>query len=97
MPNNQEVVLVDTIGFITDLPHELVESFKSTLEEVFHSDILIHVIDVSNPSFQFQRKVVYKVLDEIFPKEKSASGYDNKIVFIYFWFFLKIIWKNYLR
>lgn len=80
MPNNQEVVLVDTIGFITDLPHELVESFKSTLEEVFYSDILIHVIDVSNPSFQFQRKVVYNVLDEIFPKEKSNLSYHSKTV-----------------
>lgn len=80
MPNNQEVVLVDTVGFITDLPHELVDSFKSTLEEVFYSDILIHVIDVSNPSFQFQRKVVYNVLDEIFPKEKSDQNYHGKIV-----------------
>ena len=80
MPNNQEVVLVDTIGFITDLPHELVDSFKSTLEEIFYSDILIHVIDVSNPSFQFQRKVVYDVLDKIFPKEKSNQGYNGKIV-----------------
>lgn len=80
LPNNQEVVLVDTIGFITDLPHELVDSFKSTLEEVFYSDILLHVIDVSNPSFQFQRNVVYKVLDEIFPKDKNGSEYENRIV-----------------
>ena len=80
MPNNQEVAIVDTIGFITDLPHELVDSFKSTLEEVFYSDILVHVIDVSNPSFQFQRKVVYNVLEEIFPKEKSNQDYHEKIV-----------------
>jgi GTP-binding protein HflX len=70
--------LIDTIGFITDLPHELVNSFKSTLEEVFHSDVLLHIIDVSNPSFQFQRKVVYNVLDEIFPNGKES--YKNRIV-----------------
>ena len=73
---------MDTVGFITDLPHELVDSFKTTLEEVFYADILLHIVDVSNPSFQFQRKTVYSVLDDIFPKEagKSENSYKDKIV-----------------
>lgn len=78
--------MVDTIGFITDLPHELVESFKSTLEEVFFSDILLHIIDISNPSFQYQRKVVYGVLDEIFPKDKGQAGYKHKIVYLIYFY-----------
>jgi GTP-binding protein HflX len=70
-------LLLDTVGFITNLPHDLVESFKSTLEEVFYADILIHVIDASNPLFQYQRNTVYKVLDEIYPKSEE---YKKKLV-----------------
>lgn len=77
LPNFQNALLLDTVGFITDLPHELVESFKTTLEEVFYADILIHVIDVSNPAYSFQRKAVYNVLDEIFPKD---NNYKNRLI-----------------
>jgi 50S ribosomal subunit-associated GTPase HflX len=79
-------LLLDTVGFITNLPHELVESFKSTLEEIFHADLLIHVIDVSNPMFKLQRQTVYKVLDEIYPKKedykkKLVQTYNNRLKF----------------
>jgi GTP-binding protein HflX len=49
----QKANLMDTVGFISHLPHNLVESFKSTLEEIHHADILVHVRDASNPSFEF--------------------------------------------
>jgi GTP-binding protein HflX len=79
LPNNQHALLLDTVGFITNLPHELVESFKSTLEEIFYTDILIHVIDASNPLFTYQRETVYRVLDEIYPK---SADYKKKLVHI---------------
>jgi len=53
---------MDTVGFISHLPHSLVESFKSTLDEVHYADILLHVRDVANPSFEFQKESVFKVL-----------------------------------
>lgn len=77
LPSKQSALLLDTVGFITDLPHELVESFKSTLEEVFYADLLVHVVDVSNPNYEHQRKTVYSILDEIFPKNKN---YKEKLI-----------------
>jgi len=78
LPNKQNALLLDTIGFITNLPHELVECFKSTLEEIINADLLIHVIDISNPNYEYQRKTVYSVLDEIFPN----MNYYEKIVIL---------------
>jgi small GTP-binding protein len=77
LPSKQNALLLDTVGFITDLPHELVESFKSTLEEVFSADILLHVIDVSNPNHIYQKGTVYKILNELFPKK---SQYNTKVI-----------------
>jgi GTP-binding protein HflX len=51
----QKASIMDTVGFISHLPHSLVESFKSTLDEVHFADILVHVRDASNPSFNFQK------------------------------------------
>ncbi len=48
LPNNEIITLTDTVGFVRKLPHELVEAFKSTLEEVIYSDLLLHVIDISS-------------------------------------------------
>ena len=76
LPNKQHALLLDTIGFITNLPHELIDCFKSTLQEILNADLLIHVIDISNPDYEYQRKTVYNVLDEIFPNMK----YKDKIV-----------------
>jgi len=76
-PNQQNAFLLDTVGFISNLPHELVESFKATLEEIFTADILLHIIDISNPQYEFQKEIVYKVLDEIYPKDYN---YKTKII-----------------
>jgi len=57
--------LLDTIGFITNLPHDLVESFKCTLEEVEDADIVLHVRDISHPNTQDQKETVLEVLKEI--------------------------------
>ena len=65
MPDGDEFLLVDTVGFISKLPHDLVEAFKSTLEEAALSDLLVVVSDVSNPEMMFQHKVVEEVLSQI--------------------------------
>ena len=64
LPNNQEVFLTDTVGFIEKLPHQLIAAFKATFEEVKASDILLHLIDISNPQFEAQIKAVNRVLAE---------------------------------
>ena len=65
LPDGGEFLLVDTVGFISKLPHDLVEAFKSTLEEAALSDLLVIVSDVSSPDMLFQRKVVEEVLSQI--------------------------------
>lgn len=61
------------------MPHELVSSFKSTLEETFHADLLLHIIDISNPLWEYQRKIVYSILDDIFPNKE----YKDKIIEVF--------------
>lgn len=70
LPGKQEVLLTDTVGFIRKLPHHLVEAFKSTLEEACYADILVHVVDVSNPQMEAQMKVAYETLKSLNIKEK---------------------------
>jgi len=65
LPEGKEIYLTDTVGFIHKLPHHLVEAFKSTLEEVVFADIIIHVVDGSNPSFQKHINVVYETLEQL--------------------------------
>ena len=65
MPDGGEFLLVDTVGFISKLPHDLVEAFKSTLEEAALSDLLVIVSDASSPDMLFQHKVVEEVLSQI--------------------------------
>lgn len=62
---NTEIILSDTVGFISHLPHELVMAFRATLEEVAEADVILHVIDVSNPDYKKQREDVLKVLHEL--------------------------------
>lgn len=57
--------MMDTVGFITDLPHDLVESFKATLDEIHFADIIVHVRDISHPHSDHQRETVLSVLKEI--------------------------------
>src|SRR5271170_250078 len=66
-----QVLLSDTVGFVRDLPHNLVASFKATLEEAIHADLLLHVLDVGHPHAEQQFKSVHEVLDEIGVKDKS--------------------------
>lgn len=75
----KKVLISDTVGFIKNLPHNLIESFKSTLSEVVESDLLLHVIDVSNPEFKQQMEVVNDTLEEINAKGKAVINVFNKV------------------
>ena len=78
--NNVPFLLSDTVGFIRKLPHHLVESFKSTLDEVREADILMHVVDVSHPNFEDQIKVVNSTLNELGVLQKPTIMVFNKMV-----------------
>lgn len=72
-------LLSDTVGFIRKLPHHLVESFKSTLDEVIEADVLLHVVDISHPKYEEQIKVVNKTLAEIKAGDKPTITIFNKM------------------
>ena len=76
---NLPFLLSDTVGFIRKLPHDLVESFKSTLDEVRESDLLVHIVDISHPNFEEQIAVVNETLKELGSSEKPAIIIFNKI------------------
>lgn len=76
---NTPFLLSDTVGFIRKLPHHLVESFKSTLDEVREADILLHVVDISHPGYEDQLAVVNKTLQEINAFEKPTLTLFNKM------------------
>lgn len=79
LESGKEVLITDTVGFIKKLPHELVEAFKSTLEEVLFADLLIHVVDGSNKDYEQQIKVVLEVLKELGAENKPMVTVINKI------------------
>ncbi len=79
LPNHQKIVLSDTVGFMYELPHHLIESFKATLEEVVSADLLLHVVDVSNPRFRNLHDAVVDVLKELESFEKPTITIFNKI------------------
>ncbi len=74
-----EVLLSDTVGFVRDLPHNLVASFRATLEEAVHADLLLHVLDVGHPHAQVQFDAVHNVLQEIGAKDKAEILLLNKV------------------
>ncbi len=76
---NLPFLLADTVGFIRKLPHHLVESFKSTLDEVREADLLLHIVDISHSGFEQQINVVNKTLHEIDKKEKAVILVFNKV------------------
>jgi GTP-binding protein HflX len=76
---NQRLLLTDTVGFIRKLPHNLVASFRATLQEVAEADLLLHVIDASHPTWEEQRIVVDQVLAEIGARERPVLHVFNKI------------------
>lgn len=77
--DNLPFLLSDTVGFIRKLPHALVESFKSTLDEVREADLLIHVVDISHPNFEEQMEVVNRTLYEIKAADKPVIVLFNKV------------------
>ena len=79
LQNNEEVLLIDTVGFIRKLPHLLVAAFRSTLEEVSEADILIHVIDASHPAAIEQAEAAIEVLKELNAADKPIITVLNKI------------------
>ena len=79
LAENTNVLLTDTVGFIRKLPHDLVASFRATLEEVAESDLLLHVIDASHPTWEEQRSVVAQVLGEIGASDTPVLYVFNKI------------------
>ena len=78
LPGGQEVLLTDTVGFIRKLPHHLIEAFKSTLEEAKYADLLLHVVDASNPQMDQQMHVVYETLRELEASDKPVITAFNK-------------------
>lgn len=79
LPSGQQVLLTDTVGFIRKLPHHLIEAFKSTLEEAKYADIILHVVDASNPNAYKQMHVVYETLSNLGVKDKTIITAFNKI------------------
>lgn len=79
LPNNQEILLIDTVGFIRKLPHLLVAAFKSTLEEAFQADILLHMVDISHPMAEEQAETTYEVLKELNVENKPILTVLNKV------------------
>jgi GTP-binding protein HflX len=79
LPNNQDILLIDTVGFIRKLPHLLVAAFKSTLEEAIQADILIHLIDSSHPMAEEQLQASLEVLKELGAEKKPILTVLNKI------------------
>ena len=77
--NNTPFLLSDTVGFIRKLPTQLVESFKSTLDEVRESDILVHVVDISNPNFEEHMRSVNETLKDLKVLDKPQITVFNKI------------------
>lgn len=78
LPNSQDILLIDTVGFIRKLPHLLIAAFKSTLEESVDADILLHLIDANNPLAIEHAETTYSVLEELNKKNKPIISVFNK-------------------
>lgn len=79
LASGQQLLMTDTVGFIRKLPHHLVEAFRSTLEEARYADMIIHVVDVSNPQREAQMHVVYETLKKLEIKDKTVITAYNKL------------------
>ncbi|MEI8345002.1 MAG: GTPase, partial [Candidatus Omnitrophota bacterium] len=75
---NQKALLADTVGFIRDLPHDLVEAFKATLEETMHADLLIHVVDAAAEDYRVKEQAVEQVLEQLGAGSKPTLKVYNK-------------------
>jgi GTPase len=79
LPNGQPMVVTDTVGFVRNLPHRLVDAFKATLEEAVISNFLIHVLDVNSPEFEAHAETTLKVLNELGAGDKKIITVFNKV------------------
>ena len=79
LPTGRDVVVTDTVGFINKLPHDLVDAFRATLEEVLRADLLLEVVDAADPNFLGQQAAVQSVLDEIGAGDKPRITVFNKV------------------
>jgi GTP-binding protein HflX len=79
LPHGGNILLTDTVGFIRKLPHHLIEAFRSTLEEAVFADMIIHVVDSSNPQAEQHMKTVYETLDMLGASDKDVVTFFNKI------------------
>lgn len=79
LPNKREFLIVDTVGFVSKLPHDLIEAFKATLEEVQYADLIIHVIDATNESSDIQKLTTESVLKDLNSDDKNTITVYNKI------------------
>lgn len=77
--NGQNIMLTDTVGFISKLPHHLIQAFRSTLEEAKYSDIILHVVDASNPDMDRQMFAVYETLHQLQVEDKPVITVFNKM------------------
>ncbi len=77
LKDNQEILLVDTVGFIRKLPHDLVDAFRSTLEEAVYADLLLHVVDASSPNVQEQMEVAHTVLHSLGANQPIITVYNK--------------------
>ncbi len=78
LESGQEILLTDTVGFIRKLPHHLIEAFRSTLEEAKYADIIVHVVDASNPQWEKQMQIVYETLAQLGVSGKKRITLFNK-------------------
>ena len=78
LSDGREAVITDTVGFIRKLPHHLIDAFRSTLEEAKYADIILHVVDSSNPQIDAQMEIVYDTLNHLGVKEKPVITFFNK-------------------
>ena len=79
LSNGENVVISDTVGFLRDLPHQLIEAFKATLEEVVQADLLVHVLDISHPHVLEHNKAVFALLEELGIEDKPMITALNKV------------------
>ncbi len=79
LPSKEEFILIDTVGFVSKLPHTLIEAFKATLEEIQYAHLLLHIVDVTNENYEMQIKVTEKILGELNVNSKPTIFVFNKI------------------
>lgn len=97
LPNNLEFLITDTVGFVQKLPHQLVEAFKSTLEEITESDLILHVVDSSNELYPEHIKITNQVLQEIGVREIPVIYCFNKIDKLEDYFYLEPQYENAIK